>query len=71
MAYREYEAWFLASIESLRGQRGIRQDAQSHPAPEEPRGAKGQLEARLEQGRSYSETADQAALSATFDLAQS
>jgi hypothetical protein len=29
MAYREYEAWFLASIESLRGKRGIRADAES------------------------------------------
>jgi len=40
MAYREYEAWLLASIESLRGQRGIRSDAESHPNPEQPRGAK-------------------------------
>src|SRR5262249_46030957 len=58
MAYREYEAWFLASIESLRGQRGIRQDVGSHPAPEEPRGAKGKLEELLVEGRSYSEMAD-------------
>ena len=68
MAYREYEAWFLASIESLRGCRGIRQDAQSHPEPEVPRGAKGQLEDRMEAGRSYHETADQPALTASFDM---
>jgi Domain of unknown function (DUF4276) len=68
MVYREYEAWFLASIESLRGRRGIREDADSHPHPEEPRGAKGQLEARMEEGRSYSPTADQPALSALFDM---
>lgn len=30
-AHREYEAWFLAAIESLRGSRGIRTDAQPHP----------------------------------------
>jgi Domain of unknown function (DUF4276) len=69
MAYREYEAWFLASIESLRGKRGIRLDAVSHPDPEHPTGAKGHLEQRLEEGRSYHETADQPALSAAFDLA--
>jgi hypothetical protein len=69
MAYREYEAWFLASIESLRGARGIRDDAVSHPDPEEPRGAKGQLESRMDRGRSYSETADQPALTSRFDMA--
>src|SRR5438309_1061296 len=33
LAHREYEAWFLAAIESLRGVRGIRADAVSHPDP--------------------------------------
>ena len=70
LAHREFEAWFLAAIESLRGVRGIRPDALSHPDPEAPRGAKGQLEQRLAAKRSYSETADQAALTATFDMVQ-
>jgi hypothetical protein len=68
MAYREYEAWFLASIESLRGIRGIREDAVSHPHPEQPRDAKGQIEVRMEPNESYQETADQPALSAIFEL---
>jgi hypothetical protein len=68
LAYREYEAWFLASIESLRGQRGIRHDAEPHPAPEVPRDAKGELETKMETGASYQETADQPALSAMFDM---
>ena len=68
MAHREYEAWFLAAIESLRGVRGIRQDAVSHPEPESPRDAKGRLEERMLPNRSYSETADQAALTAKFDM---
>jgi hypothetical protein len=68
MAYREYEAWFLASIESLRGKRGIRADAESHPDPETPRGAWEQLEARMEPGRSYHKTSDQPALSDLFDM---
>jgi len=65
---REYEAWFLATIESLRGKRGIRHDAERHPDPESVRGAKQALEDRMEADSSYSETADQAALSAAFDL---
>ena len=68
MAYREYEAWFLASIESLRGRRGIRADAESHPSPEEPKGAKAQLEARMKPGSTYHETSDQPALTALFDM---
>lgn len=69
IAQREYEAWFLASMESLRGKRGILNDATSHPAPEESRDAKGQVEDRMAPQCSYLETADQAALTAMFDLA--
>ena len=68
IAHREYEAWFLAAIESLRGQRGIREDASVHPAPEEPRDAKGRLEERMVEGRTYLETTDQPALSQLFSL---
>ena len=69
LAHREFESWFLAAIESLRGKRGVRDDAQSHPDPETPRDAKGQLQQQLSKGRSYSETADQSAMTANFDLA--
>ena len=68
MAHREYESWFLAAIESLRGQRGIRTDADPHPVPEIPRGAKEQLEARMHVGGSYMETTDQPAFSALFSM---
>lgn len=68
MPHKEYEAWFLASIESLRGHRGIRKDATAHPAPEAPRGAKAQLRARMEENVGYLETADQAAFSALFSM---
>jgi len=68
LAHREYEAWFLAAIESLRGCRGVRPDADPHPAPESPRGAKEQLEARMQPGASYLETTDQPAFSARFSL---
>jgi hypothetical protein len=69
LAHREFEAWFLAAIVSLRGTRVIRADAESHHDPESPRDAKGEPERRLAEGRSYSETGDQPALTATFDLA--
>lgn len=69
MAHREFEAWFLATAESLRGHRGIRDDAAPHPSPESVRGAKEALEAMMPPTRSYSETVDQAALCSRFDMA--
>lgn len=68
LAHREYEAWFLASIESLRGRRGIRPDAAPFPNPEAIRDAKGALEERMSPGQYYTETADQPALSQLFSL---
>ncbi len=68
LAKREYEAWFLATIESLRGKRGIRHNAQSHPSPESPRDAKGQLKKRMERSANYVAKGDQPALSAHFDM---
>ena len=68
LAHREYEAWFLAAIESLRGHRNVRSDADPHPDPEKPRGAKEQLEARMRPGTIYLETLDQPAFSALFSL---
>ena len=67
LATREYEAWFLASIESLRGTAGIRADATSHPHPETPRDAKGRLGRRME--TRYFPTAHQAPLTNAFDMA--
>jgi hypothetical protein len=68
MANREYEAWFLASIEALRGKAAILPDAISHPNPEVPRDAKGQLESRMMGSASYSPTVDQAPLTAHLNL---
>lgn len=68
MPHHEYEAWFLAAIESVRTHDLIRTDAASHPDPEHPRGAKERLKQRLAAGRVYSPTRHQAALSASFSL---
>ncbi len=70
MAHREYEAWFIAAIESLRGFRRVKPDAMSHPTPETIRDCKSALEDRMEAGASYSPRVDQAAFSARIDLRQ-
>ncbi|MDQ2798116.1 MAG: DUF4276 family protein, partial [Armatimonadota bacterium] len=68
MARREYEAWFLAAVESLRGQRRIRLDAVYPDDPEKVRAAKGVISRFMPLNTPYAETADQPALSAQFDL---
>jgi hypothetical protein len=68
LAKREYEAWFLAAAESLRGLRGLREDLSAPSEPEELRGAKEWLTHRMTTGHPYTETRDQAALTACFDL---
>ena len=68
LAKREYESWFLASAESLRGKRGLKSDITPPQQPEEIRDAKGWLSSHMEMGESYSETTDQPALTALFDM---
>jgi len=66
-AVRELEAWFLGSIESLRGHRGIAADASWNGDPETPRGAKGRVESMMID-RTYLDTDDQPALMAKLDI---
>jgi hypothetical protein len=68
IAYREYETWFLAALESLRGQYGIPINATAPANPESKRDAKGALEEFMPPDRAYSETGDQPAMSAGFDM---
>jgi hypothetical protein len=65
---REYECWFIAALESLRGVRGISQHAESHDSPEAVRNPKLILTNYMEGSAAYHETADQAALTAAVDL---
>lgn len=67
LANREFEAWFLASIDSLRGRGKVRSDAVWTADPEGPRDAKGKLSALMTSER-YSPTVDQAALASQMDL---
>ena len=67
VAEREFEAWFLAAAESLRGRRGLSTDLSAPERPEAVRDAKGWLTHHLA-GRSYRETIDQPALAAILDI---
>lgn len=69
IAYREYETWFLAAMESLRGHCRIGNEASAPANPESKRNAKGAIEDFMPSGASYAETIHQQKLSATFDLA--
>lgn len=68
LAKREFEAWFLAAAESLRGKRGLANDLSSPSDPEAIRGVKEWLSDRMSGGMRYRETLDQPALAAIFDL---
>lgn len=65
-ANREYEAWFLAGIESLRGHRSILADASYPDDPETPRGAKERLKRMMTE--SYNEMVHQVVFSSMVDL---
>jgi hypothetical protein len=68
LAHQEYEAWFLASASSLKGCCRLGDDIQDHPTPENVRDCKGWLETAMPRTSKYSETTDQAALTAVFDV---
>lgn len=65
IAVREFEAWYLASIESLRKHRSVRDDATYDGDPEGPRDAKGALAVRMTEP--YRETLHQVAFAAMLD----
>jgi hypothetical protein len=68
LAKREFEAWFLASAESLRGKHGLPHNLESPAYPEDIRGAKEWLSDKMAPGQSYAETTDQPAFAAMFDM---
>jgi hypothetical protein len=68
LAKKEFESWFLASAESLRGCRGLPQDLMPPEQPEEIPGAKEWLSSRIRDG-AYASTVDQASLTSSLDLA--
>jgi hypothetical protein len=68
IAKAELESWFVGSIESLRGERGIAESAAPPAEPEGVRGAKEWLSQRMPDNQPYLEVDDQPALAEQFDL---
>ena len=69
LAKHEFESWFLAGAESLRGRRGLRDDLEPPAQSENVQGAKEWLADRMIGDHHYVETLDQPALAAILDLA--
>ena len=67
LAFREYETWFMAAVESLRGVQGLNLQASSPADPEATRDAKGWLGRLMPHG--YDPVADQLPFTNRFDLA--
>ena len=68
LAKMEYEAWFLASADSLVGHCGIASSTTAVEHAEEVRNAKGWLSRRMLGSRRYSPKHDQSTLTRVFDL---
>ena len=68
LANREFECWFLGSKASLRGIRGIIDNATAPLNPETIRGAKEHLTRNMTRGRRYLEVDDQATFADKFHL---
>ena len=64
LAYREYETWFLAAAQSLRGVCGLPQDLEAPVDPESLRDAKGWLAAKMQVP--YNEPDHQPRMTAAF-----
>jgi hypothetical protein len=67
LANNEFESWFLAAAESLRGHKRFPEDLEPPAQPEAIRGAKEWLTQRVKMS-TYSPNVDQASLTAVFDL---
>lgn len=65
-AVREFEAWFLAGIDSLRGAGSVADDASFDGDPEAPRDAAGRLEELMTE--SYKKTLHQARFTGRLDF---
>jgi hypothetical protein len=69
LAKKEFESWFIAAAASIRGKRGLSSTLEEVADPESIRGAKEWLSDRMPPHFPYSETTDQPALTALFDMA--
>lgn len=67
-AYREYEAWFLASLPTIAGHYGLPPNLVYEGEVEERRNAKGWLNQRMKSNKRYNPTAYQKKFSNLIDL---
>jgi hypothetical protein len=68
LASREFESWFLSSVDSLHGCCGLEKDIAPIHNTESIRDAKGLLTKLMKGSRAYSPVLDQAALTQMFDM---
>ena len=67
-AVLEYEAWFLASLDSIRGSGRLNQDIRFDGNPEALGGVKEWFTQQMPPGRAYKETIDQASFTSMIDV---
>ncbi len=67
-AHREYESWFLASLDTIRGRRGISDTATLSQNAEDIPDPKHWLTDHMPYGQAYKETTHQAALTQHMDI---
>ena len=67
-AHREYESWFLASLDTIKGQRGISDTAALSHGAEDVQNPKQWLTNQMPPGRAYKETTHQAPLTQHIDI---
>ncbi len=67
-AHREYESWFLASLDTIRGRHGIPETASLTGDVEAVANPKQWLSDRMPNGQIYKETTQQASFSSGIDL---
>lgn len=68
VAHHEFEAWFLASLSSLQGKRGISEEAHFDGDPDEVKNPKRVISRHMLGSRTYIETVDQAPLAQWMSL---
>ena len=67
-AHREYESWFLTSLDTIRGHRGITESATLTRDAEDVPDPKRWLTDQMPPGQAYKETVHQASLSQHIDI---
>lgn len=68
LAHREYEAWFLASLDSIAAEEPLLRGGSYDGEPESPRDCKGRLSAIMPEGQIYKPTLHQARFTRVLNI---